>query len=286
MEKPGTLYKGNLFRRVRGYKLKQWGLMLAKVGVIIGIYFAWFFTALYIFNHFIYQDNAWFQQNTLIFIVFNDIVSFPLMYLALKYIFKVNIFQAARYRKMGGRALVLSLVVGLGAGLFTVAFAQWPGIQSELVQFNVLFDYLYRVEWYVFLLFLLLGNIYKETLFRGVLLNAFRGVLPLIISIILQGILYGVLFFTGDIPLSIYGFLGAVIFALIYVWFDSIWAPIAAQVACQGIQYILWHWGPKTDNLPVLITGMVISLIIIVIGMFLSKREVRNTSTNQGAINL
>jgi hypothetical protein len=89
----------------------------------------------------------------------------------------------------------------------------------------------------------------------------------------IQGVLYGALFFFGDIPLSLYGFLGAVIFALLYVWFRSIWAPIAAQVACQGSQYLLWHYGPETTDVTVMSAWMAVAAAMIAVGIFLAFKH-------------
>ncbi|GKU77858.1 CPBP family intramembrane glutamic endopeptidase [Paenibacillus sp. L3-i20] len=257
--------------------MRRWGMALGRIALIIGIYFAWFFTVNKLFFDYIYPLSTWFQQNTLVVIILNDIIGLPLMYIAFRLIYKQSLFKEARFHRMDSKAVSIALLVGIGAGLFTFAFSQLPVIQSDQYKFRELFDYLNRAEWYVFLVFLLLGNIYKETLFRGMLLNEFRRVLPLAVAIILQGVLYGVLFFFLDIPLTLYGFLGAVIFAILYVWFDSIWAPIAAQVACQGLQYILWHHGPKISNVDVLGVIMAISALIIGCGLYWANHHRRKT---------
>ncbi len=253
--------------------MKIWGLMLARVAVVIGLYFAWFFAVTTLFFDYIYPKSTWFEQNTVTVIILNDIVGLPLMLLAWKFIFRENLFKAAQFRVMGSKSVAIALWIGLGAGLFTVAFSRLPAIASDKYKFFELFDYLNRAEWYVFLVFLILGNIYKETLFRGILMNAFRRVLPVWIAIVIQGVLYGALFFFGDIPLSLYGFLGAVIFALLYVWFKSIWAPIAAQVACQGSQYLLWHYGPETRDITILSIVMAVAAAMITVGIFLAVKH-------------
>ncbi|MGG3506089.1 type II CAAX endopeptidase family protein [Paenibacillus lautus] len=253
--------------------MKAWGMMLARVAVVIGLYFAWFFTVTTLFFDYVYPKSTWFEQNTVTVIILNDMVGLPLMLLAWRLIFKENLFKAAKFRVMGGKSVAIALWIGLGAGLFTVAFSRLPAIASDKYQFRELFDYLNRAEWYVFLVFLILGNIYKETLFRGILMNEFRRVLPVWIAIVIQGVLYGALFFFGDIPLSLYGFLGAVIFALLYVWFKSIWAPIAAQVACQGSQYLLWHYGPETKDVTVMSVVMAVAAAMIAVGIFLAVKH-------------
>ncbi|MBH5318586.1 CPBP family intramembrane metalloprotease [Paenibacillus sp. GSMTC-2017] len=264
--------------------MKRWGMALGRVALIIGIYFAWFFTVTTLFFDYVYPLSPWFEQNTVFVIILNDIVGLPLMYIAFKLIYKQSIFKEARFRKINKKAVSYAFLIGLGAGLFTVAFSQLPIILTDQYKFRELFDYLNRAEWYVFFTFLILGNIYKETLFRGLLLNEFRKVVPLTVAIIVQGILYGALFFFGDIPLSLYGFLGAVIFALLYVWFDSIWAPITAQIACQGLQYILWHHGPKITNVDYLYIIMAVSALIITIGIYLANRHRRSPAIREGGV--
>lgn len=175
--------------------MKAWGMMLARVAVVIGLYFAWFFTATTLFFDYVYPKSTWFEQNTVTVIILNDMVGLPLMLLAWRFIFKENLFKAAQFRVMGGKSVAIALWIGLGAGLFTVAFSRLPAIASDKYRFHELFDYLNRAEWYVFLVFLLLGNIYKETLFRGILMNEFRRVLPVWVAIVIQGVLYGALFF-------------------------------------------------------------------------------------------
>ncbi|MBP2000049.1 membrane protease YdiL (CAAX protease family) [Paenibacillus shirakamiensis] len=253
--------------------MKAWGIMLARVAVVIGLYFGWFFTVTTLFFDYVYPRSTWFERNTVTVIILNDMVGLPLMLLAWRLLFKENLFKAAQFRLMNGKSVAIALWIGLGAGLFTVAFSRLPAIASDKYKFRELFDYLNRAEWYVFLIFLILGNIYKETLFRGILMNEFRRVLPVWVAIIIQGVLYGALFFLGDIPLSLYGFLGAVIFALLYVWFKSIWAPITAQIACQGSQYVLWHYGPQTTEVSLMYAWMILAVGIITAGIFLAVKH-------------
>ncbi len=78
------------------------------------------------------------------------------------------------------------------------------------------------------------------------------------------------MFFSFDIPLTVYGFLGAVVFALLYVRYRSIWAPIVAQYACQGSQYVFRRsethvTDPNMQYLFLTITGIAIVALLIVI---------------------
>ncbi|MDK8179806.1 type II CAAX endopeptidase family protein [Paenibacillus sp. UMB4589-SE434] len=261
--------------------IKRVGLMLVSVLLIVGIYFAWFYTVNHLFFTYLYSLSPWFERNTLFIIILNDIVGFPLMALALWFLLRKSIFKVARYQRIAAVPAVYACIIGAAAGIFTIAFSMLPAFRGpEGSTFIVLLDYINRAEWYVFLAFLLLGNIYKETLFRGLLLNEFRTVFPVWMAIVLQGIMYGILFFQGDPVLSLYGFLGAVIFALLYVWFDSIWAPVIAQIACQGVQYVMWNSNLALKGLPLQITVMVVSILIIGVCMRYARRHRKASPPN------
>ncbi|MCZ8518255.1 MULTISPECIES: CPBP family glutamic-type intramembrane protease [Paenibacillus] len=259
--------------------MKKIGSVAAHVLLIVGIYFGWIFTAYYFYMEYVYVDNAWFKRNTLMFINVNDIIGLPLFYLLMRYVFKKNLFQEARYRKIAKKPVLISLMVGLAAGLFTAAFSKLPFIITNYPQFGKLFNYLNRADWYVFLVFLILGNIFKETLFRGLLLNQFRRVTPLAVAVTLQGIAYGCLFFYGKVSYTLYGFLGAVIFALLYVWFDSIWAAVLAQIACQLSQYIIWNLHLPITNGYLLGGSMAAFTLVIGAGLYAAWRHSRSAAS-------
>jgi membrane protease YdiL (CAAX protease family) len=214
--------------------VKKYGLMLFNILLFIGIYYVIIELTVYFWQYTLMPLHPWFREHVLGVIVLNDVIALPLLYLTYRYILKRNFFREARFHRMSSGSIFIACTVGLMAGIFTAMFARLPYIQSDQFLFQALFSSLNDSAWYVFLAFLLIGNLFKEVLFRALLFNELRKVLPLVIAIILQGLLYGALFFNFDPPLTLYGFLGAVVFVLLYIWFNSIWAPILAQILCCG----------------------------------------------------
>lgn len=260
--------------------MKKYGVMLFNILLFVGIYYIILELAVYVWKYTLMPLHPWFREHVLGVIVLNDLLALPVFYLTFRYLLKRHFFKEARFFRMSRGSIVIACTVGLMAGIFTAMFSRLPYIQSDELNFNALLSSLNDTAWYVFLAFLLVGNFFKEILFRALLFNELRKVLPLYVAIVLQGLLYGALFFNFDPPLTLYGFLGAVIFVLLYIWFDSIWAPILAQIFCQGIQYILWH-SSLTIGEPLLITFMILSGVVLLYGLYLARKRKAGGMGNQ-----
>lgn len=238
---------------------------------IIAVYFVLFYGLIQVYSRFVYPTSGWFEDNPIAFIVFNDIIQMPLLFFILLKVRKVHIFKEAGFTKLGMPQVVTIVSIGLLMGWFTDLFFSLSWIQEQFPQFEEILAYLNDgSSVLMFLAFLLYGNIYKEMLFRGMIFKELRNLSPLMVAILIQGILYGGLFFSFDIPLTVYGFLGAVVFALLYVRYRSIWAPIVAQYACQGSQYVFRRsethvTDPNMQYLFLTITGIAIVALLIVI---------------------
>jgi membrane protease YdiL (CAAX protease family) len=259
--------------------LKKYAIMFGNLLVFIGLYFVIISSVVYLWANVLMPYHPWFVENTLGYIVLNGAIGFPIFYLVFRYIYKRNFFKEARFQKMDRIPVLISIGVGLMAGIFTAVFAQLPLIQSDDIRFSGLFAFLNGSTWYVFLGFLLVGNLFKETLFRGILFNVLRKALPVTVAIIIQGLLYGTLFFNLNPPLTLFGFLGAVVFVLLYIWFDSIWAPILAQIFCQGCQYIIWHSSLQLDGIVLQISIMSITGLLVAAGLYLAWRYQSKSNT-------
>ncbi|WP_139488497.1 CPBP family intramembrane glutamic endopeptidase [Brevibacillus dissolubilis] len=252
--------------------MKKYGVMVGKLLLYIAVYFVILQASAALWKFVLMPLHPWFVENRLALIVLNDLVAIGVFYLMFRYGFKSNLFEEVKFTKMEKRPLYLSIFVGLMAGVFTAFFAQLPSIQSDQYQFHALFKALNETNWYVFLGFVLVGNTFKELLFRGLLFNEVRKGFPLVASLLLQGFLYGALFFYLNPPLTLFGAAGAIVFALVYVWFDSIWAPIVAQIFCQGIQYVFWNVPIASNSMTVLTSGMVVSAVLLVVGLYYSYK--------------
>lgn len=238
---------------------------------IIAIYFVLFYGLLQVYSRIIYPTSSWFAENPLTFIVFNDIIQMPILFLIMLKVRKVHIFKEANFTRPSLLQIVTIVSIGLLMGWFTDLFFSLTWIQAQFPQFEEILAYLNDgPSVLVFLAFLLYGNIFKEMLFRGMIFKELRKLVPLTIAIIVQGLLYGGLFFNFDIPLTTYGFIGAVVFALLYVRYRTICAPILAQYACQGSQFLFRRTDthvtdPTMQYTFLTVTGILIVVLLVVI---------------------
>jgi len=256
---------------------------------VVGAYFVLFYGLIQVYSRFVYPTSGWFEDNPIAFIVFNDIIQMPILFFIMLKVRKVHIFKEAGFTKLGMPQVVAIVSIGLLMGWFTDLFFSLSWIQEQFPQFEEILAYLNDgSSVLIFLAFLLYGNIYKEMLFRGMIFKELRNLSPLAVAIVIQGILYGGLFFSFDIPLTVYGFLGAVVFALLYVRYRSIWAPILAQYACQGSQYVFRRSethvnDPNMQYLFLAVTGIAIVAWLIVIFNKHRRMQTNNAVREEGA---
>ena len=104
-----------------------------------------------------------------------------------------------------------------------------------------------------FLIFGLIVPIFEEIFYRGLIFNEFRDNFTTITAILLQAIIFGILHERAQM---IYAFIAGILFAVLYLWLKTIWAPIIAHIInynlflysstliklnsyCYGLFYIL-----------------------------------------------
>ncbi len=207
------------------------------------IYFVILFSELAVVKYFAMNNRAfydWYMMNQDTGVIINDVVSLIIFGIIFKYTHKQSLLVHCKFKKVDAKAIAVLALVGLCVGLFTTALVRSPFVAARIPQLGDLVDALFIGSTVIcFLLFLIIGSIYKEILFRGIYFNDLKELMPFVVALIVQGLMYGVYFFFTSIPLIVYGLFGAVLFGLIYTWFDSIWAPIAVQITSTGGMWIL-----------------------------------------------
>jgi len=244
---------------------------LINLALYTVIYFIILFSELAAVKYFAMNNRAfydWYMMNQDTGVIINDVVSLVIFGLIFKFTHKESILVHCKFKKVDAKAIAVLALVGLCVGLFTTALVRSPFVAARIPQLGDLVDALFIGSTVIcFLLFLIIGSIYKEILFRGIYFNDLKELMPFVVALILQGLMYGVYFFFTSIPLIVYGLFGAVLFGLIYTWFDSIWAPIAVQITSTGGMWILCIFKGEfvRNNYYAII---VLSLIAIVGGIY------------------
>ena len=135
-----------------------------------------------------------------------------------------NLFQRCRFNKLKLRSSLYVLISAIGLSSLTCSFVALYGDKFKSyvdVSETIITG---RNSFMTMLCLVVFVPIFEEILFRGLVFNELRKNTNLVLSVILQAILFGV--FHMNILQGIYTSVLAIALALIYIWTNSIWAPI------------------------------------------------------------
>ncbi|WP_026073913.1 CPBP family intramembrane glutamic endopeptidase [Acetivibrio cellulolyticus] len=261
--------------------MKKYLIMLGNLLLYIGTYFLIIKSLVFVGRNYVLPQpgiGPWLNKNSLVVTVTSDLIQFTIFYFMFKKLKGKSLFEHVKLtKKISAGNLAIISIIGISAGFFTSAVFKLPYITEKYPDLVAIMKFMFvdGGNVVVFTCFLLVGSVFKEILFRGLIFNEFRNAFPLALAVLLQGLMYGILFFSFSPPLMVYGFIGAVLFTILYVLVDSLWAPIIAQATCQGSMYILMITGDVFVNKNTVIPLIVISMIIIVAGTVYMTKKTR-----------
>lgn len=145
---------------------------------------------------------------------------------------KVNIPETIRMQKITPKVAFISVLLGCGMASLTSTVWYITGAKGFKIEYQGL-------GLVFFLVYHIWNSFYKEVYFRGCLFKTLNSKWSLWVSILIQGLIYGILFMGFNIPLIICGYFGVIIFTLMYKWVDSIWAGVIAQFVSSMLIYLL-----------------------------------------------
>ena len=127
-----------------------------------------------------------------------------------------------------------------------------PALAGEMLKGNLFLAILFIAA---------INPILDEVFFRGIIFNELKNNVPIVIAIIIQSFIYSVFYW------SIFGvaFLDGILYAIIYLWFKTIWSPIIAHMMTIIFNYL--HFFPFVfRKLSLYYYG--IPLLVLVLAMF------------------
>jgi membrane protease YdiL (CAAX protease family) len=229
--------------------------------------------------------KAWASNNTSIVVIVNDVLGLIAFVPLVALLKKQSLIKRCNFSKINITAGIIIALMGLASGIFTASIFKLPALAEKFTDINTLLELIgNRSTLPIFLLFVIIGSIYKEVLYRGLIFNELKDNMPVSLAILIQGLIYGLLFFNLNIPMTVYGLLGAIIFALLYIWYGSMWAPIIAQIGSTGGIFVLSKFTGKYTN-----TGLIfiicISLVITLAGIYVLC-VYKNKLSNKALVNI
>lgn len=254
--------------------LKMTGNVLLYIGI-------WFIN-LKIFGHLV--DRAFNSPyKDLMDVLFNQwnfgvIIFFVVPVLINLLIFKIrkgNIIEFCRFKAMTFKETIIVLLVTIAGIIFTLHLINTSFFLKYLPEFdNYVKD---AIKGNLFATFLMAGILLptcEEILFRGLIFNEMRKCLPVVVVLFLHTLIY--MPFQPTASIAVYAYLNFTIYALVFILTDSLWSSIMFEglgavglyaTKLLGFDQLVRNWGD-----PYLITVSLISLILILIGVFSLKK--------------
>jgi membrane protease YdiL (CAAX protease family) len=147
----------------------------------------------------------------------------------------VGIAHMCNFSRLGAPDLLLAGIVGLCCGLFFVCFSALPAVskalpdlQNYVSNFNTADNFLL-----VILGLCIVGPLFEETFFRGIIFNTLRRTLPLGVALVVQALIYAAI--QPNHTIALLAFFLALVFGLLYYRLKSLWSTIVANAVMNAV---------------------------------------------------
>jgi len=215
-------------------------------------------------------SEAFLTDYTPIILIIAVIMTFSVYYL-IGYLRKQSVFSTCGFKKISFSKAIITALVGISCnfliGLLIAIIQQLGFLESALTNHDELMNTIMGSSFFILVLLDvgILGPVFEEVLFRGLVYNELKGIMPVIPAILVQAFLFGA--YHMNIIQGIYGFLLGIVLGLVCVWSKSIWASIIVHMSINTSSAILSRLGDTQffNNYGGII--MLASIFIAVYGM-------------------
>ena len=195
---------------------------LKSIGVVLGVIILWKL-ALYVAN----------MGYTLTYVVSkNEIISnvfrVALLIIILILIIKTELVQTVNFKKINFSTICNMLILGIGMdGIQALISRSLSTIFPSYLKFSesILNS---AGSYFQLLIIVILGPILEEIFFRGVIFGYLKKNFNIIAAIIVQALIFGIMH--GNIVQSIYAFISGIVFAIVYLHYESLFACIIVHI--------------------------------------------------------
>lgn len=223
------------------------------------------------------------KDNIPLYHLFLDMFLLPTFMLIFAVFKRQNLFKTVNFGKVNWHITGAIAILMLFVSLFTASFTKMPWSETLFPNVSGLLDGRLLIQHPLqFVIWLPLHcAIWRELLFRGIIMNEFKSVMPASLAIIMQGLMQGLLFFLFlKLDLVFYGLLGGIIFGIVYLWCKSLWASIIGQIF---LELFLKLWNETNYVIFTKTTAPIIlgcSMFLILLALLYLKEYVETTTIN------
>ncbi|GMK38340.1 hypothetical protein PCCS19_13940 [Paenibacillus sp. CCS19] len=270
-----------LFVMWKGWQpVRPYAVLTGKVGLIVALYYILLQILVVIWDNAVLPRYPSLAEHGIIGLYTNALLSFPMFYFLYKRLYKQNLWKLARFETVGWKPQLLNVALAICMAIWVMSLFSIPQVKDAAPGFeSIVGFFLFQNAW-VFFSFFVINSVYKEVLFRALLFNELRSKLPVTAAMIITGILYGILFFSGDLPLTLYGTAGAVIFGMLYIWHRSIWITIVNEYVLFSTYYLIRNqFGlPEGAGLYVLLVASSVGILVLLYALWRIRPQAMTTT--------
>ncbi|MFC5702237.1 type II CAAX endopeptidase family protein [Cohnella faecalis] len=210
-----------------------------------------------------------------------------IIYLILTLLFQVRhkltksepkrLLDAVGFRKLNDNEYVGSFLVGAGCALFFFGLMTLSVLpEKTLYELNNYVDVFSKSDAFVFAILGagVIGVLFEEVYFRGLVFGELRRVLPLPVAFLAHAAVYA--YFQPNLTISITGFFLALFYSFMYVKTKSVWSTVTAAATLNitivaAKEYgLIEALGKGNDFMPVAV--LVVGAIFVLLGLFRISR--------------
>ncbi|QJC51346.1 CPBP family intramembrane metalloprotease [Paenibacillus albicereus] len=222
--------------------MRKTALAIVRIALYLGVFYA----MLYLLNHLYRIDAAapfveFLGRNPAMFmaVLFASITAvYALGFAAVRLGTRgrsPSLAEAAGLRRLPAGAALACILIGALGCLFSIGLIETEAVASRFPSIPALVDDLLRGD-HLLLAILgagLIAPAYEELLFRGLILRELRGFLPLAAALLLQALAYA--YFQPSLALSFIGFGSGLLYGILRLALNSLWAPILVQITAMSL---------------------------------------------------
>jgi len=196
---------------------------------------------------------------------------------------KLSLLSFCRIKRISAKALFFAPIIGIALGTVIYSVANLPVIREDWPQIYNLVEFVGGGSSIALTLLstVLIGSLFEEVLFRGLILNEVRTVFPVYVAVLVQAVLFGLILM--DPILGGFAALGALVYGLIYRLSDSLWASLITHAFSSGTVMVWFQTGQQTISPSTLfLTSLVILLVLLTFHILFVARGRRSASLPSG----
>lgn len=210
--------------------------------IVRAVAFIVLYLAIYVVVQLVSQ-SVWQTESQQVLFIVNNICTLAIYMLLMK-ARKLSLPTFCRMKPISAKATFVASLIGIALGTVIYSIANLSVIREDWPQIYNLVKFVGGGGNSIALTLLstvLIGSLFEEVLFRGLILNEVRSVSPVYVAVIVQAVLFGLILM--DPVLGGFAALGALVYGLIYRASDSLWASLITHIFSSGTVMIWFQAG-------------------------------------------